>query len=99
MRGVNAAVKPPCRMNVPSCTVRTRSSAGLYVTVNASIDTRDALLIDTGTVYGPPATRNSVPGAVTIICAAVGAALGAPVPAAPTGAPVTSRAGGVAGVV
>ncbi len=68
MRGVKVAVTPPWRMNVPSCTLRTRSTAGLYVTVNVIIDMRDALLIESGTVYGPPATRNSG-GAVTMICA------------------------------
>ena len=71
-------------MNVPSCTVRTRSTAGLKVTVSVSVDTRDALLIETGTVYGPPATRNSVPGGVTMICAGVAAAAaGAAVSAGP----------------
>ncbi len=34
---------------VPSCTVRTRTTAGLYVIVSDIVDTRDALLIDTGT--------------------------------------------------
>ena len=63
MRGVKDGVTPPCRMKVPSCTVRTRSTAGLYVTVNVTIDSRDALLIETGTVYGPPATRNRCPAA------------------------------------
>ena len=37
-------------MNGPSCTVRTRSTFGLYVTVSVITDTRDTLLIDTGTV-------------------------------------------------
>src|SRR3954470_10373048 len=34
---------------------------------------REALLIEIGTVYGPPDTRNSVPGGVTMICAGVAA--------------------------
>ena len=48
-------------MNVPSCTLRTRSTVGLKVTVSVITDRRDALLIDSGTVYGPPATWNSSP--------------------------------------
>ena len=59
MRGVKFAVTPPCRMNVPSCTFRTRSTAGLNVTVNVIIDNRDAFATASGTVYGPPAVRNS----------------------------------------
>src|SRR2546428_253564 len=74
--GVNDAVTPPCRMNVPSCTVRTRSTFGLYVIVKVITETRDALLIETGTVYGPPATRNSVPGGNTLICAGVAGVVG-----------------------
>src|SRR4029450_572406 len=80
--GVNEVATPPCRMNVPSCTLRTRSTFGLYVMVSVITETRDALLIDTGTVYGPPATWNVVPGTVRMICP--GGACGAP--------------GGVAGV-
>src|SRR5258706_10596923 len=71
IRGVNVVGTLPCRMKVPSCTLRTRSTFGLNVMVSVIIDTRDALLIDTGTVYGPPATRNSFPGGVTITCAVV----------------------------
>src|ERR1044072_3351393 len=78
MRGVNVAVTPPCRMNVPSCAIRARSSAGLNVTVKVITDSRDALLIDTGTVYGPPATWKIVPGVVTTICAGVAGGGGAP---------------------
>src|SRR5436190_24175158 len=48
--------------------------------------------MDTGTVYGPPATRNSVPGVVTITCA-VFAAAGVAVAG---GVVVTSRGGVVA---
>ena len=39
--------------------------------VKVITDTRDALLIDTGTVYGPPATWNVVPGTVRMTCAGV----------------------------
>src|SRR5512133_1886407 len=80
-------------MNVPSCAVRTRSTFGLNVTVSVTTDTRDALLIDSGTVYGPPATRNSVPGGVTITCA-VFAPAGVAAPAAAGGVTGMSRAGG-----
>src|SRR3954469_18430165 len=96
IRGVNDDCTPPWRMNVPSCTLRTRSSAGLKVSVSVIDEMRDALLIDTGIVYGPFATRTSF-GAVTITCADVdggGFAAGGVV-----GGAATSRAGGVAGVV
>src|SRR6516225_10061689 len=87
LRGVNVAVTLPCRMNVPSWMVRTRRIDGLYVSVSVMTDSRCALLIDTGTVYGPPATWNVVPGGVTMICAGVvGGAVGfAGVGAAPAG--------------
>src|SRR5512145_3222495 len=91
MRGVNIAVTPPWRMKVPSCTVRTRSTAGLNVIVSVNVDSRDAFETERGTVYGPPATRNSC-GAVTPIWAAAaapGAAGGV------VGGAVTSRGGGV----
>ena len=71
MRGVKDAITPPCRMKVPSCTVRTRSTAGLYVIVNVTTETRAALLIETGIVYGPPATWKVVPGGDTMIWAGV----------------------------
>ena len=38
------AATPPCRMKLPSCTVVTRTSAGLKVTVTVSVETRGALL-------------------------------------------------------
>ena len=47
---LNAGVAPPCRMNVPSCTLRTRISAGLYVIDNVNVDTRVAAAIEIGTV-------------------------------------------------
>ena len=59
---VNAGVTPPCRMNVPSCTLRTRSSAGLKVIDSVTADSRVAPEIDIGTVYGPPPTRISLGG-------------------------------------
>src|SRR4051812_39196903 len=97
IRGVNVVGTLPCRMKVPSCTVRTRSTFGLNVTVSVITDTRDALLIESGTVYGPPATRNSVPGGVTRICAAVDDVGAAPaVPGGAGGVAFGSR-GGVAG--
>ena len=39
---------------------------GSTITVSVITERRATLLIETGTVYGPPATRNSVPGGVTI---------------------------------
>src|SRR4051812_3137502 len=92
MRGVYEVGTPPWRMNVPSCDVRIRSTFGLYVTVKVITDRRDTLLIDTGTVYGPPATRNSVPGGVTITCA-VFAPAGVVAPGPAGGVAVTSRGG------
>src|SRR6478736_2628254 len=92
MRGVNDVATPPCRMNVPSCAVRTRSTFGLYVTVSVITERRATLLIEIGTVYGPPATRNSVPGGVTITCA-VAAPAGVGPGAAAGGGAVMSRGG------
>src|SRR5215210_7919736 len=92
MRGVNEVAMPPWRMNVPSCTVRTRSTFGLNVMVSVMTDTRDALLIEMGTVYGPPATWKVVPGTVTITCAGV-----AGVPPGPVGAAGTASGGGAVG--
>src|SRR4029453_7141849 len=94
--GVNVALTLPWRMNIPSCTFLTRRTFGLNVTVSVIVEARDTLLIETGTVYGPPATRNS-PGGVTRICAAPGVA-GVPVGAAGVAGCVTSR-GGVTGSV
>ena len=45
-------------MKLPSCTVRTRSSAGSNVSVSVMVDSREALATEIGTVYGPPPTRN-----------------------------------------
>src|SRR5690349_15990742 len=98
MRGVKVVATPPWRMNVPSCAVRTRNTFGLYVTVSVITDSRATLLIDTGTVYGPPATRNSVPGGVMITCAVEGDG-GVAVPAAAGGVAFTSRGGVAAGAV
>src|SRR6266850_7824763 len=90
-------------MKLPSCTARTRSAAGLKVIVSVTLDTRDAPVIDTGTVYGPPPTRNSVPGGVTSTCAAAGGvagggtAAGGGVGGGAVGAPGGGCAGGTAG--
>src|SRR4051794_17699697 len=70
MFGVNVTIAPPWLMNVPPVTCRTRNTLGLNVSVNVMVDRRDTLLIEIGTVYGPPATRNSVPGVVISSCAA-----------------------------
>src|SRR5687768_4854671 len=106
--GVNVVETPPCRMNEPSCTLRTRSTLGLNVIVSVITETREALLIEIGTVYGPPATWKVVPGTVRMICAGVGAgvppgggvcgtsvSLGCPAGAAGAAAPVAGAAGGV----
>src|SRR4051794_18512337 len=90
MRGVNVAVTPPWRMNVPSCTLRTLSTFGLNVTVSVIVDSRDALLTESGTVDGPLATRISG-GAVTITCVGAGPEI-APGEAGLT--PAASRGGG-----
>jgi hypothetical protein len=47
---VKVGVTLPWRMNVPSDTLRTRSSAGLNVMEMVTADRRDAPVIDTGTV-------------------------------------------------
>src|SRR6188768_1485348 len=72
--GVKLVATPPWRMNVPSWTLRTRSTLGLKVIVRVIVDTREALLIDTGTVYGPPATWKVVPGTVRMTCDGVAVA-------------------------
>src|SRR5262249_22171369 len=92
---VNWAAEPPCRMKLPSCTLRTRSAAGLKVIVTETFERRDAFDTEIGTVYGPPPTRNSVPGGVSRICAVCGGggrAIG--VGCAPAGAPVCVAAAG-----
>src|SRR5687767_6996989 len=96
IRGVKLVITPPWRMNVPSCTVRTRRMFGLKVIVSVSTERRDALFTDTGTVYGPPATWNVVPGGVRITCAGVGAGLSRPGGGA--GGAVGSRGGTPVGV-
>src|SRR5918994_3823978 len=85
--GVKVVATPPWRMNVPSWTLRTRSTFGLNVIVRVITDTREALLIETGTVYGPPATWNVVPGTVRMTCAGVAVE-----------APGAAAAGGVVGL-
>ena len=45
--------------------------AGLYVTVSDIVEIRDALLIEIGARYGPPAILNSVPAGVMMTCAGV----------------------------
>src|SRR5258705_3411659 len=102
---VNVACAPPARMKLPSCTARTRNAAGLKVMVNDNPDSRDELVAEIATVYGPPPTRKSVPGGVTMTCApagatadgdAVGAAGGAPPAAGGNGAPPCTAGAGAA---
>lgn len=63
------ALAPADRMKLPSCTLRTRRSAGSYVNVSVIVDSRVAATIDSGTVYGPCPTRNVVPGGEISTCA------------------------------
>src|SRR5690349_4347085 len=56
-------------MKLPSCTVRTRSRVGSKTSVNVIVVIRAASAIDSGTVYGPPPTRNVVLGGEMITCA------------------------------
>ena len=77
IRGVNEVATPPWRMKLPSCTVLARTADPLKVIVIVAVDARDTPLIEIGTGYGPPPTRNSVPEGVTITCAAPAAAAGA----------------------
>ena len=49
-------------MKVPSCTLRMRTNAGLYVIDNVIVDIRDAPATEIGIVYGPLPTRISLGG-------------------------------------
>ena len=75
-------------MKLPSCTARTRTIAGSKVSVNVIVVIRVAPVIEIGTVYGPPPTRNVVPDGDRITCAD-------PMPGETVG---VSAAGGWAGV-
>src|ERR687898_1447345 len=82
-------------MKLPSCTDRTRSGPGLKVTVRDTVAIRGALVTEMGTVYGPPPTRNSVPGAVTATCATLpGGAASAGCGSAPGGVVALASGGG-----
>src|SRR3954451_1930109 len=99
---VNVAFAPPDRMKLPSLTTRTRSKAGLYVNVSVIDDSRLASVIEIGTVYGPPPTRNVVPGGDRITCAepmpgvVVGSAGGVAACAGAAAGGASAAAGGVA---
>jgi hypothetical protein len=80
---VNVAFAPPSRMKLPSCTLRTRSTAGSYVIVRLIVVNRAAPTIDSGTVYGPCPIRNVPPGGEITTCAE------------PTGAPALGGSGTV----
>lgn len=69
---LNVGVTPPCRMNVPSCTVRTRINVGLYVIDSVNVDRRDAPAMEMGMVYGPLPTRSSVGGLSVMRAGATG---------------------------
>src|SRR5688572_31987630 len=79
---VNVALIPPDRMKLPSATARIRSTAGLYVTVTATLEICDAPEIEIGTLYGPPPTRKSPDGGDTMIWPDTGSGGAAPVVAA-----------------
>ena len=49
---------PLPRRKLPSCTLTTRSFVGSKISVSVTVEMRDASLINSGTVYGPPPTRN-----------------------------------------
>ena len=68
------------------------------MTVNVITESRATLLIEIGTVYGPPATRYSVPGDVTMICAAAGFTAAAAPGVADGGVVVMSLGAAVGGV-
>src|SRR5262245_12662340 len=57
-------------MKLPSCTLTSRMTAGLYVIVSVMPDSCEAPVIDTGTRYGPPPRRKSGPGTDITICPA-----------------------------
>ncbi|PYR06337.1 MAG: hypothetical protein DMG00_19305 [Acidobacteria bacterium] len=87
---VKVTLTPPARMNVPSFTLRTRSFVASNVSVSVSVERRVASVIEIGTVYGPPPTRNVGPGGDRMICAD-------PMPGVVVGPGATgSAAGGVA---
>ena len=105
----NVALTPPDRMKVPSDTLLTRKSAGSNVRVNVTVDSRAALITESGTVYGPPPTRNVVPDGVIVTCAiprpgdvigggATGVGRGATV-GGPAGGSVVAAGGVVVGCV
>ncbi len=52
---VKVAFAPADRMKLPSCTLRTRSSAGSKVSVSETVDRRETFTIEIGIVYGPAA--------------------------------------------
>src|SRR5262249_13659869 len=56
----NVTDTPPARRKLPSCTLRTRSLVGSKISVSVTVESRDASATSSGTVYGPPPTRNVV---------------------------------------
>src|SRR5438034_2252231 len=66
---VNVALVPPVFMKLPSSTARTRRIAGSKVNVSVIVVIRVAPVIEIGTVYGPPPTRNVVPDGESTTCA------------------------------
>src|SRR5829696_5198863 len=93
---LNVGVAPPCRMNVPSCTLRIRIRAGLYVIDSVSVDTRVAAAIEIGIVYGPLPTRISLGGLNVTRAGAEGGGWAAMPGAGVAGAGDCAAAGGAA---
>jgi hypothetical protein len=56
-------------MKLPSCTERTRSFVGSNISVNVTVEIREASRIKRGTVYGPPPTRKPCVGGEMMTCA------------------------------
>src|SRR5438128_4355638 len=87
-----ATLTLPARMKLPSWTVRTRSLVASYTSVSVTVDRRCASVTDSGTVYGPPPTRNVVPGGEMMTCAP-------PIPGDVVGTAAGAGSGGTAGCV
>ena len=96
---VNDALAPPDRMKLPSLTARTRSSAGSKVRVIVTVDSRDTLVTEIGTVYGPAPTLKTLPGGDRITWAepSPGETVGASAGDAGGAAAEAAVGGGVAG--
>ena len=79
---VNVGVTFPWRMNVPSGDAAHPQQRGVEGDGNGHPDSREAPVIETGTVYGPLPTRISLGGA-SVIRGPAAAVVAAPAPVAP----------------